>query len=178
VSRSVFAFFDATRERLHSNNQVLGTFRSDGKGFELRNTEFSQAEIDGELTAHFEFSFRDKVGEFSARLPYASRSPIRVIPANVSIQKDGDQHVGRCILLGLSPSEQAPPKIHIELLENEAWRKAVGQSKVDDFAFGRAMIYVSLSDDDREAIEKNHSKLRFVDSDSAEVLAEFRCFFP
>ena len=160
-----------------SNNQVLGNFDFERTGFELSNTEFSHANIDGELTARFQFTFRDRVGEFSARLPYASKAPIRVIPKNVAIQKNDGQHVGRCILLGFSPGDQVSPMIHVELLENDAWRKTDGQCRVDEFAFGRAMLHVSFSDSDRESIEKNRSKLRFVDSESEQVLAEFSCFF-
>jgi hypothetical protein len=160
-----------------SNSHIKAIFEPDEQQFRLETGDGPLPSTQGELTALCTFMYKERKGTFEARLPYAPRPSIRVIPSTVTFRADEDQISARLVVIGFSPSETVNPTFNVEQWLDGKWQRTDAECIIDSFSFGKAVTRIVFGDVPTESDNSSVRKMRLVDAETGVPIAEFGCVF-
>ena len=159
---------------LDSNGVITGVFKRDESQFLLEFGEAPLKDDQGELLCEMVMSFKGKKATYTANIPYAPKSAIRVIPAIVVFRKTGAGYLGRLAVVGFGPSEKEKPSLALDSLSGEnVWQSSDQEFLIDHFAFGKAFGRLVLPDNQLVVTTDMRTRLRLRDKLTGVVLVEF-----
>ena len=146
-----------------SNSTIKAVFDHDKNLFQLDAGD-SLTDPEGELVADFVFTYKGKKANYVARVPYAPKPAVRVVPSTVTFRAHvTDGYVGRLIVIGFGPSETDKPTLMLEKLANGVWEKTNIEFEIDQFRFGRAIGRFVLPSNQTLVDSDERVRMRLVD---------------
>ncbi len=156
-----------------SNSSIKAVFDHDKNLFQL-DARDSLTDPQGELVADFVFSYKGKKANYVARVPYAPKPAVRVVPSTVTFRVHEDGYIGRLIVIGFGPSETEKPSLMLEKLSNDgAWEKTKVAFEIDHFGFGKAIGRLVLPINQNIVDLDGKARMRLTDLGTNVALVEF-----
>jgi hypothetical protein len=161
---------------MDSNSTIKAVFDREKNRFKLEQTDLPLPDSQGELVAEFTLKHKDVTMNYFAKVQYAAKPPIRVVPSLITFQVHENGYSGRMIVMGFGPSETIKPNLAIEkLMADGTWAGTDYAFQIDHFSLGKAIGRCVLPSDQTLLAPETKSRLRFRDVDTKVSLAEFDC---